>query len=423
MGFFMKNTEPARCEMPSDDLRRIADQGEAVVRLGSMPERQAGTARPGCRVEVRATERKSFTEYHVTGTVGRDAGGADELLARVAAAVAERGIQPIQEKLYGLADSRSAVLKKREEAYRREELDLGVPVTWIQGAPLHGGEFAGLQIWGIVPRDKKTGVTTVANEATGRGRLWTGRGFRMLHLPSVTGLKPGGGLAGDATSQADRMFTNAGLGLRAHGMDYCSVRRTWIYLARLLEWYGEFNRVRNAHYQPAGFGKEGGAAFPASTGIQGRSGDEACVMDVLALETDGPAYAAALPICRSPRQDASFNYGSAFSRGMAFEIEGRRTVHVSGTASINPAGQSVHIGDAELQSLETMMCIAAILEEQGGGLANITSATLFCKNREAWEAWNRVSRLLQVPAIPKICVMADVCRHDLLVEMEAVATI
>jgi enamine deaminase RidA (YjgF/YER057c/UK114 family) len=146
-------------------------------------------------------------------------------------------------------------------------------------------------------------------------------------------------------------------------------------------------------------------------------------MDVLALDSEGPAYAAALPICRSPRQDASFNYGSAFSRGMTFEIEGRRTIHISGTASINPAGDSIHVGNAELQSVETLMCIAAILEEQGGSLDNITSATLFCKSRDAWEAWQRISRLLQIPAFPKICVLADVCRHDLLVEMEAVATI
>ena len=70
-----------------------------------------------------------------------------------------------------------------------------------------------------------------------------------------------------------------------------------------------------------------------------------------------------------------------------------------------------------------MMSIAAILEQQGGSLRNITSATLFCKDQAAWEAWQRVSKLLQLPSFPKICVIADVCRHDLLVEMEAVAVI
>jgi enamine deaminase RidA (YjgF/YER057c/UK114 family) len=108
---------------------------------------------------------------------------------------------------------------------------------------------------------------------------------------------------------------------------------------------------------------------------------------------------------------------------MALEIEGRRTVHISGTASINAAGASTHVGDAEHQSLEALMSIAAILDQQGGGLQDITSATLFCKNREAWEAWERATRLLGIPPIPKVCVQADVCRKDLLVEMEAVAVI
>jgi enamine deaminase RidA (YjgF/YER057c/UK114 family) len=108
---------------------------------------------------------------------------------------------------------------------------------------------------------------------------------------------------------------------------------------------------------------------------------------------------------------------------MTFQIEGKRTVYISGTASINSAGESVHVGDAEMQSLETLMCIAAILAEQGASLQDVTSATLYCKDRNAWDAWNRVTRLLQIPTFPKICVLADVCRHDLLVEMEVVATI
>jgi enamine deaminase RidA (YjgF/YER057c/UK114 family) len=266
-------------------------------------------------------------------------------------------------------------------------------------------------------------VKTVENPVTGRGRLLAGRGFRMLHLPFIRGTNQAGALVGDAAAQADQMFTNVGLGLRAHGMEYRNVVRTWIYLSRLLEWYGEFNRVRTAHYKPAGLGVEGGVAFPASTGIQCHHDDEECLMDVLALVSDGPKNAAAIPINHSPRQDQSFKYGSAFSRGMAIEIEGTRTVHISGTASIDAAGASIHVGDAEMQSLETLMCIAAILEEQGGSLENITSSTLFCKDRAAWDAWNRVTRLLKVPAFPKVCVQADVCRADLLVEMEAVAVI
>ena len=187
----MKNTKPTQCGT-LDDPSQLAAHHEAMLRLNPEPDCPIEAAQAGCRVEVRATERDSFTEYYVTGLAGRDTNAADELLTQVAAVVAERGIQPIQEKLYGLSDARAGILKKREAAYRREELDLSVPVTWIQGTPLQDGDFVGMQIWGIVPRDGKTGVTTVANPTTGPGRLWTGHGFRMLHLPFVRGLSPEG---------------------------------------------------------------------------------------------------------------------------------------------------------------------------------------------------------------------------------------
>lgn len=395
------------------------------VRLNYRTTAQRG----GCRLEVRGSRRETFTEFHLTATIenaelvapGRCA--ADDLLGQVAAELALREIQPIQEKFYGRQEVREDVLRHRRDAYERHGVDAEVPVTWIEGLPLKGGDFIGLQIWGIVPHDGETCVRTVENPATGRGRVWSGRGFRMLHLPSVRGVRADGTLAGGPAEQADQMFTNVGLGLKAHGMAYTDVARTWIYVSRLLEWYGDLNRVRNAHYKQAGLGASGGPAFPASTGIQGRRADEECLVDVLAVQPLSPTGIAVDPIRRSPRQDQSFNYGSAFSRGMVFDIEGKKTVHVSGTASINPAGQSTHLGDAECQSLETLMCIAAILAEQGGGLQDITSATLFCKDVASYEAWNRVTELLQIPSFPKVCMLADVCRDDLLVELESVSVI
>ncbi len=379
-----------------------------------------------CRLEIRASERESFTEFHLTATTEGAAPAwlaAQNLFAQLAPLLAERGIQPMQEKLYGRARVREDVLKQREAAYRSFGLDRTMPVTWVEGLPLEQHDFVGVQIWGIRARNGETCVKTVENPVTGRARLWEGPGFRMLHLPYVRGTTGSGELARGPIAQAGQMFTNVGTALAANGFRYPQVVRTWIYVSRLLEWYGDLNRVRTAHYRQVGLGVDGGPAFPASTGIQGRCDGDECLVDVLALDSSGPDFAAALPIRCSPRQDSSFNYGSAFSRGVALEIEGRRTVHVSGTASINTAGASTHVGDAEVQSLETLMSIAAILEQQGGTLRNITSATLFCKDRASWEAWNRVTALLQIPDFPKICVLADVCRHDLLVEMEAVATI
>ena len=390
---------------------------------------ETSITRGSCHLEVRGSRRETFTEFHLTATVVVggvvESGGcaADDLMGQVAAELVKRRIQPIQEKFYGRREVRAGVLKHRKDAYLKHGLDADVPVTWLEGIPLDGSDFVGLQIWGIASHGGEICVRTVENPVTGRGRAWTGRGFEMLHLPAVRGTLSNGKLPAGHTAQSELMFKNVELGLKAHGMAYTDVARTWIYVSRLLEWYGELNRVRNSIYAPAGLGARDGVAFPASTGIQCRSADEECLVDVLALKRDGSACVVAEPIRCSPRQDQSFNYGSAFSRGMIFDIEDKKTVHISGTASINTSGASTHIGDAECQSLETLMSIAAILEAQGGSLHNIASATLFCKDQAAYEAWNRVTRLLQIPDFPRICVLADVCRDDLLVEMESVAVI
>jgi enamine deaminase RidA (YjgF/YER057c/UK114 family) len=379
-----------------------------------------------CRLEIRTSERETFSEFHITANAEGAAPAwiaAEAVYAQIAPLLAREGIQPIQEKLYGLTRVREEVLRQREAAYRSFGLDRTIPVTWVEGVPLQHCDFVGVQIWGVRARNGEPCVKTVDNPVTGRARVWEGAGFRMLHLPCVRGTTATGALAGGAAAQAQRMFENIGTGLEANGFKYPQVLRTWIYCSRLLEWYADLNRIRTAHYRKVGLGVEGGPAFPASTGIQGRSDGDECLVDVLALDSSNPEIASAKAIRCSPRQDSSFNYGSAFSRGMTIELERRRTVHISGTASINTAGASTHPGDAECQSLETLMSIAAILEQQGGSLRSITSATLFCKDRASWEAWNRVSRLLHIPEFPKVCVLADVCRHDLLVEMEAVAVI
>ncbi len=246
--------------------RKAATPLEAGAAASAGQQRASSPDGKAWTLDVRTTERESFIEYHLTGTVSRGGQAIDDLLARVAGILAEQRVEAIQEKFYGRCGARTGVLQRREAAYRREEVDFSVPVTWIEGTPPDGNDFGGLQIWGIVPRVPKTGVTTIS-AAGGSGRLVTGRGFRMLHLASIRGTAPDGALADGAPAQADRMFANAGAALEASGMSYRHVARTWIYVARLLDWYGDFNRVRTAHYQPAGFSATGPLAFPASTGI------------------------------------------------------------------------------------------------------------------------------------------------------------
>jgi enamine deaminase RidA (YjgF/YER057c/UK114 family) len=375
----------------------------------------------GARVFVREAARATGAEVFVTARPEPEApGDAERVLDAFARAIAAREATPIAEKLYGRRDAKREVATLREAVWPRHGLDPAAPFTWIEGLPLAGEVLVGAQAWCVVPGAGDS-VRTV-DAAGARGRLWTTGEARVLYLADLEGRRADDALAEGGPAQAKQMFENAVAALRSQGMSLRDVARTWIYLSRLLDWYGDLNRVRTACYVPEGLG-DGGVAFPASTGIQGRTGDEECLVDVLAVSGRDGDRVAVTPIHRSPRQDSSYRYGSAFSRGMVVAIDGVRTIHISGTASIDTTGASTHLGDAEMQSVETLLSISAILEEHGASLADIASATLYCKDARAFEAWERVTKLLGVPAFPRISVLADVCRDDLLVEMEAVALV
>jgi enamine deaminase RidA (YjgF/YER057c/UK114 family) len=255
---------------------------------------------------------------------------------------------------------------------------------------------------------------------TGAGRCWQGPDFRLLHVPDVAGRRDDGRLGSGAVEQADLMFANADAALRAHGFTFRSVVRTWIYLRRILEWYGDFNRVRTAFFTAQGVGMDPERSFPASTGIQGNAAGEECRMDLLAVEGSGAVMA---PVHTSSRQGRSFDYGSAFSRAMRLRIGGLDTVLVSGTASIDTAGNTLHHDNPEAQIRETLDCIFALLDIQGGKPEDIVQATLFCKDPDFLAVYRRVMEREPAAAHPAVPVLADICRPDLLVEIEAIAVV
>jgi len=359
---------------------------------------QTSTRSKTGNVEVCTATRASFAEVFLTAT-GSDAAAADDVFAAVAAELAARGALPIRERIYGSTAARERLLAARARQYRRAGLDALAAAGFVDGAPPGSGDFAGVQVWGITaPRGHA--VTNVPD-----GRLWTGPGFRMLHLTSVTGT-PGQ----TVSQQAAQMFGAAAAAATANGFSYAQTVRTWIYLARLLDWYGEFNHVRSAAYGAFDF------VPPASTGIQGRVGDAECAMD--ALLVDGLRCRV---IDRTARQGPARGYGSLFSRAVEIVHQGGTTVHVSGTASLDGNGRSLHGEHASAQCAETLLGVGAVLEQASMSLADIKQATLFCKDDRTFAACQQVLRLLEVPAFPTVAVRADVCRPELLVEMEVIA--
>ena len=68
------------------------------------------------------------------------------------------------------------------------------------------------------------------------------------------------------------------------------------------------------------------------------------------------------------RQNEATEYGSAFARAMEVVIGDSRLVFVSGTASIDDHGATVHVGDFETQTRYTLEAVAALLDGAGARL-------------------------------------------------------
>lgn len=360
--------------------------------------------------------RPLWTEHFVTSRghgPSCSLADANALFATTARCLAEDRIAPMQDKVYGTAAARQSLLAARRGAWMAAGLDPELPVTYIEYQLLGDDVFAGQQVWGLAPRSGADVTLETVDAAEQRGRLLRAPGLRALILQAIDGLP-----ATSEVDQAAAMFRRASAALATVDLRYRDTIRTWLYFDRLLDWYDDFNAVRSAHHKLEAVPDIG---MPASTGIQGSAGTRACFMDLLALQVADSGPLQVQLIRRTARQDGAYTYGSAFSRGMYWQAGAGRTVFVSGTASIDAAGNSVYIGDAEAQAVETLLAVAGVLAEAGAKLSQITMATVFCKTVQAWEAFEEVMNLLGIDRFPHISVIGDVCRDDLLIEIEAMA--
>jgi len=118
---------------------------------------------------------------------------------------------------------------------------------------------------------------------------------------------------------------------------------------------------------------------------------------------------------------------SSFSRGMRIDLNGLAILLISGTASIDEAGVSVHIGDFRAQMRRTLSNIGGLLAVEGATWKDIERTTCYLRDIERdYEAFNeertaffKAEGLDPLPASTGI--QAILCRPELLIEIEAIA--
>ncbi len=232
--------------------------------------------------------------------------------------------------------------------------------------------------------------------------------------------------------------------LADQGVPFENVVRTWLYLGDIVgpegdtQRYIELNRARTDFFRgmrfltaftPPGLN---GSVYPASTGIgtEGRNIIMSCIG--IAVDKEGIKI---LPL-ENPQQTSAFDYGCEyglkspkFARAMAIAGQDSATIFVSGTASITNS-ETQHVGDAGKQTDQTLDNIAALigganLESHGvhgldATLDHLALVRVYIKYQEDYATVREVCER-RLGELPTIYAIGDVCRPDLLVEIEGMA--
>ncbi len=360
-------------------------------------------------------------QIHITAAVENDkdqaATVAGDIYRELVSILHSRGMRILHERVFGSLDFYEQLV-----GIRRECLNLpNEPFSYIEGKPCRGEGLAGIQIHAVKPAaDKDFWVIRNENRPCGRG--WRRGDTTYIHLTGIAGSKK----ASSRGEQTWAMFDKIARILASQNLAFRHVVRTWIYLADILDWYDEFNSIRTDKFREFDLIPDKPANseidkiyLPASTGISGKNpAGVSGICDALAMIGD-----LQVTVLNGVHQRSAYRYGSAFSRGICVQEKNHRQIFVSGTAAIDDQGKSLHPENVEAQIMRTIKSVEALMGQKGAKLKDICSATVHLKRPEDLTIFQRVAERFDFNHLPAVHVIADICRPELLFEVDAMAVV
>lgn len=214
-----------------------------------------------------------------------------------------------------------------------------------------------------------------------------------------------------------------------------SVVRQWNYIENILghdqgkQRYQEFNNVRSEYYETH-FNETG---FPAATGIGMEHGG--IIIEFAAIDAPGVV---SLPV-NNPEQVAAHAYSKSvlagadhlvklppkFERARYLELFDRKQIFISGTASIR-GEKTEGVGNPEEQTRLTIENIQQLYSDNSLKILSDNTfhpkfghARIYLKNRQDYSVVRKTFRR-SFGNLPVVYLIADICRNDLLVEIEGI---
>jgi len=309
----------------------------------------------------------------------------------------------------------------REAAYQQAQVSAAqMPLVSCLGQPPCVAERAlELQAYVVVPKSAGAArVETIPSTPTcPMAKLLDIDGFHHLYVHGFGGLRSEAQQQLSFSDQCDAMFRDAGQMLRDQRTTFHNVLRTWCYLTDIDHDYDAFNASRNRFFRT-----EGITRLPASTGIGAGllpSGN-LCGMDLYALLNPDEAT---IEVMHASTLNEAPEYGSSFSRGMKLGLPEKTILFISGTASVDEDGATVHLGDSRQQIERMLLNVRELLTPQGASFADVVQTISYLKSADDFELFQEILDQHDIGQMPNSIVVADVCRPELLCEIEMIAVL
>jgi len=311
-----------------------------------------------------------------------------------------------------------------------------LPATAYVLQPPCAGKLLAIEALGV---GRRSGEVRIERHSE-RLVVATHSGVTWVHCANIAPETSATGVYDRAISAFEKMSQE----LASCGFRFDQVIRTWLYLGDIVgpegdtQRYKELNRARTDFYSnlqflsgltPPGFDR---SVYPASTGIGAENRD--VLMSCIALAADRDDLVL-LPL-ENPRQTSAFDYGKnygpkspKFARAMAITVGPCASIFVSGTASITES-ETQFTGDIEGQTHQTLDNIASLISEGnfrqhgmpglGATLDDLALVRVYIKRQDDYEKTRAVCEA-RLGELPTVYAVADVCRPELLVEIEGIA--
>ncbi len=238
-----------------------------------------------------------------------------------------------------------------------------------------------------------------------RGRIWVGDGADIATGDSLS-------MTVAYLERLSEMLSKRGASLK----DNCL--RTWFFVRDIDNNYKGVVLGRNSVFAREGLTSD--THFIASTGIEGQAAEPSRLVAFNAFADTHITAPQITYLYGKTHLNPTYEYGVAFERATAVDYADRRHVYISGTASINNKGQIVAPGDIKAQTHRMLENIGVLLGEGDCGWDDVAHMTVYLRDIADHSL---VSRMMEdrFPDIPKVIVLAPVCRPGWLIETECMA--